>query len=309
MTRALGIVALLLVAALAGCIENMSDLKDRVQGSNTDTVQPPVDANATLKNATKKSALAPVARMDIYGAGGVKMYEADFTAVDAEFKDATPVAGDKLRFVGSGSEVLDKNATLSGYDWAFGDGKTAKGSTVEHAFETPAGGVFQVVLTVTDSKGRTDTQKIKLAVMPSARVVVNESAEGSIDAPLPKLPSPVGDAQPTSNSQSFPFSIVGKVDGKDVKHLTTTVTVTGTSPGAADLDLAILDSEGTVVATSTAGGTTETITLEGLEPMDLTAVVTLSTGAQATFTLAFDSVYEPVNHDVLGYLGGGAHHG
>lgn len=303
MTRAIGLVALLVVAALAGCIENMSDLKDRLQGSDADVLPDDKKLNDTLNATDPKKKLpvagAPVARMAIYETGAAKLYEADFVAADAEWKDTMLPGGKQLSFTASGSDA--SNATITSYDWTFGDGKTAKGSTATHTYAA-TGGVFVVVLKVTDSKGRSDLQTLKLAVMPAA-VVVSETKEGSIDSPL-GLPDPA----PVKNTAAVPFSIVGSMDGNDVTHVATTLTLTAGNQQAIDLNLRVVNSTGEEVAASAGSGANEVILLEGLSPEDLTAIVSLDTGVQGAWKLLIETTYQPLNPDVEAYFGGAGGH-
>lgn len=53
------------------------------------------------------------------------------------------------------STSSDPDGTLASYTWAFGDGSTATGAKPSHPFAT--GGSYNVVLTVTDDKGATDS--------------------------------------------------------------------------------------------------------------------------------------------------------
>jgi PKD repeat protein len=60
-------------------------------------------------------------------------------------------AGLVCTFDASGS--TDKDGTVTGYAWDFGDGATATGRTVTHAF--PSAGTRSVTLTVTDDQQAT----------------------------------------------------------------------------------------------------------------------------------------------------------
>lgn len=53
------------------------------------------------------------------------------------------------------SESYDYDGEIISYDWDFGDGQTAQGVTVEHAFQTDS--IFNVKLTLTDNDGKTST--------------------------------------------------------------------------------------------------------------------------------------------------------
>ena len=61
-----------------------------------------------------------------------------------------PPTHQPVRFNAAGS--YDPDGEIVSYAWDFGDGATAQGMAVEHAFETP-GLSYRVVLTVTDDSG------------------------------------------------------------------------------------------------------------------------------------------------------------
>ena len=74
------------------------------------------------------------------------------------------------------------NAEITGYEWTFGDGATANGAVVQHAYETT--GSYEVTLTVTDAAGNTDSATTTVdvtaadanATAPTAELDVPESA-------------------------------------------------------------------------------------------------------------------------------------
>lgn len=78
-------------------------------------------------------------------------------AVPSVGDDAT--AGDPVTFDASDST---DNAYLDSYAWDFGDGTTAEGATVAHAYAAP--GDYAVTLTVTDASGNVDTATITVSV-------------------------------------------------------------------------------------------------------------------------------------------------
>jgi PKD repeat protein len=54
-----------------------------------------------------------------------------------------------------GSASIDPDGTIVAYDWDFGDGLISSGATPSHAYS--ADGVYNVILTVTDDSGATDS--------------------------------------------------------------------------------------------------------------------------------------------------------
>ena len=71
-----------------------------------------------------------------------------------------PTPGERVTFDASGSS--DPDGSVDSYEWFFGDGTTATGQTVEHAYE--ASDNYTVSLTVTDNDGATDTTTRRIAV-------------------------------------------------------------------------------------------------------------------------------------------------
>lgn len=294
-TRALIAIALL-VAPLAGCIENMSDLRERISGSSTE-VQPPM--NETLKNATKNATkkVLPVARIDLFEKGGAKVFGSDFVAADAKI-ETTILGGKELSFVGSQSEALAPGAAIASHEWTFGDGASAKGSTVSHAY-AETGGVFKVALKVTDSKGNVDTQRLELAVMP-VLVVTNETLKGQIAAGFQGL-NP-GDQGLDRATHTFTIVAMGD-DGRAYDHVGTLVRLSG-GQTAVDVTMTITDAAG-----ETLGSGTE-IALEGLPAAEYTITVVLNAGAQADYSILVETSYQPQHPAVTAFFGGeGGEHG
>lgn len=91
--------------------------------------------------------------------------------------DATPttaLVGEEITFDGSGSFSTSEAAIVK-WEWDFRDGQTGSGETVTHAFA--AAGTYDVVLTVTDADGLTDSDVVRVQVSVA-------------DAPPPPPPPP-----------------------------------------------------------------------------------------------------------------------
>jgi len=80
--------------------------------------------------------------------------------------------GEKIRFDGSASDPGDGN--IKSYIWDFGDGGTAKGVTVDHAYQEAK--EYPVTLTITDNAKPRNTS--------------TESTTATIEDPAPRPPPP-----------------------------------------------------------------------------------------------------------------------
>ena len=89
---------------------------------------------------------------------------ADFT-----FNPSAPRSGQLVTFDASGTQAAT-GRTIVSYSWSFGDGGSGSGQTVQHAFVLPPGSTtaqtFNVLLTVTDSAGRTNSVTKAITVNP-----------------------------------------------------------------------------------------------------------------------------------------------
>src|SRR5207249_1147243 len=95
--------------------------------------------------AGRKSALAT--QTITVGSGNPS---ADFT-----FNPSAPRSGQNVTFDGSPSQAFG-GRTIVSWSWSFGDGGSGSGQVVTHSFTTGATPTtFNVLLTVTDSAGRT----------------------------------------------------------------------------------------------------------------------------------------------------------
>jgi len=63
----------------------------------------------------------------------------------------------------SGAASSDTDGTIIDYDWSFGDGQTASGSTANHAYASA--GDYTVVLTVTDNAGGQSNTTVEVTVV------------------------------------------------------------------------------------------------------------------------------------------------
>lgn len=177
------VLALALSLALAGCIQNMGDLKGRlsgdadepVQAATTDDATTPPTVETPVANATPKK--APVARMSLFAASGALVYKSTFQADDpAEIVFVEEKS--KLNAIAGDSETLEKGATLSSYAWTL-NGK-AISSEAKATVEVGEAGLYTLVLTVTDSNQQTDVHTVKLGVAPKPYDVVTELMTGAV---------------------------------------------------------------------------------------------------------------------------------
>ncbi|RQG99207.1 glycosyl hydrolase family 18 protein [Natrarchaeobius oligotrophus] len=71
---------------------------------------------------------------------------------------AVPEPGEDVEF-----DASESDGEIESYEWEFGDGETADGEVVEHAFDDD--GEYEVELTVEDDDGETDTATEELSVV------------------------------------------------------------------------------------------------------------------------------------------------
>ncbi|HLE96315.1 MAG TPA: hypothetical protein VI997_03010 [Candidatus Thermoplasmatota archaeon] len=343
----------LLALPLAGCVENMQDLKDKVTGETVEsssladaTGQLPKADVKTVANTTA-NAKAPVARVSIYAEGGALVFKSSFAATETSVPTILQ-GGASITFTGSDSEAVDTRATLKEYVWTVTPTKAAMsaasssgsdegghahaddpglpplgsrdaghdhgdaaataagamtmtGVSVQHAFPAE-GGVFVVSLVVKDSLGASDAQSLVVGVNP-AKVTKSVTYKDTVSAghgyTLPDgLP-----AEPDRKMHSF--NISGSIDDLPAKAEKAVLTLTGTSPGAVDLDLSALNPAGEDAGASQTGSSSaESLEITGLVAGDWTAVVSANVGAAADYELVIDVTYQPENPDVTALFGG-----
>ena len=83
---------------------------------------------------------------------------ADFT-----FNPSAPRVGQQVTFDGSASQAAP-GRTITTFSWSFGDGASGSGQTINHVFASA--GTFNVILTVTDSAGRSNSTTRSVVVTP-----------------------------------------------------------------------------------------------------------------------------------------------
>lgn len=96
---------------------------------------------------------------------------------------SSPVVGQAINLNASTSRPAP-GRTIRSYDWNFGDGSSASGVQVTHAYA--AAGVYTVILTVTDDAGRTAT-----ATQPVSVATGNPTADFTFSPSSPTTLTPV----------------------------------------------------------------------------------------------------------------------
>ncbi|MBA7671773.1 hypothetical protein ES703_79936 [subsurface metagenome] len=167
--------------------------------------------------------------------------------------DQTAVVDEVVTFDGSGS--YDVDGTIIAYAWDFGDGSTGTGVNPTHGYGTVE--TYNVVLTVTDNDGLTDTDEVIVTV---TEVAANVMHVASIDMSV---------ATRTAGRNIFTSGIatVTVVDANGVP--VEGVTVYGQWSGlTSDSDSGITDASGEVALTSDRvknGSCIFTFTIDNLE--------------------------------------------
>jgi hypothetical protein len=159
---------------------------------NSEALPSDLSANATITAGTGCS------EFEYWAAGAVN---AAPTAV-ASANPKTAAAGETVTFSAAGSfDDVDAPEDLT-YEWAFGDGETAAGATVTHAYV--AKGTYQATLTVTDLGGLSDTDTVTVTVTgPDLRVTDVTAPSGKLKGGRPvTVTATVHNAGPGSSPSS-----------------------------------------------------------------------------------------------------------
>lgn len=85
----------------------------------------------------------------------------------AVFSPSAPLPGQTVNFNAAASTAAAGRSIVK-YEWSFGDGTSASGMQVSHAYSTP--GTYAVTLVVTDDIGRTGTTTVSVPVGAAAPV-------------------------------------------------------------------------------------------------------------------------------------------
>lgn len=174
MRNSIIVIALALALAFAGCIQNMGDLKDRLGATKEEPLESAEETAAptppTLPvNETPPA--PPVARISVFGPNGALLYKSSFTAEDpAEIVFVEE--NTRLTVNAADSAAVERGATVTAYAWTL-NGKAIEGGR-STSVEVGAPALYLLTLTVTDSKGSSDAQTLKLGVAPPPFEVVTE---------------------------------------------------------------------------------------------------------------------------------------
>src|SRR5438094_317109 len=147
--------------------------------------------------------------------------------------DQFPQTMTTVRF--DGGDSFDPHDTINAYAWTFGDGGSASGSVVSHAYTTP--GTYCVMLTVTDSRGRraSDTALVSVA---KRSLVANAGPDQTASVGSAVSFSGSGsDLGGTVVSYSWDFGDGTSATGATVSHIYT-------APGSYTATLTVMDDRG-----------------------------------------------------------------
>ena len=156
---------------------------------------------------------------------------------------ANPTSGvAPLEVTFNASSSSDSDGSIISYAWDFKDGETGNGETISHTFSSI--GSYNVLLTVTDNDGATDTTTKTITV--TAPITTNQSPTASFTATPTSGTAPLAVSFNASSSSDSDGSITSYAwDFKDGNTGTgQTINHTFSSAGSYNVLLTVTDDEG-----------------------------------------------------------------
>jgi len=172
----------------------------------------------------------------------------------------------------NGLRSVDSGGTITSYAWMFGDGGSASGMAVSHAYAVP--GAYNATLTVTDSRGMraSDTATVQVANRPP---VANAGSDQTQAPGSPVTFNGAGSSDPDGTITAYAWSF-----GDGASATGSTVTHSYAAAGTYTATLAVTDNRG-------ARGTDTAL-----------VTVTASTGSPQTWAKRFGSAGTDVGNGV-----------
>ncbi len=250
-----------------------------------------------IQTATK----VPVARTRIFDETGLEVFQSSFVADSPE----KPVIGNAgvLTLSASPSAAVKKGASIANYTWEIGGGLSLKAYGITARPEFPiSGGNFTVRLTVVDSQGLSDSQTVKLALKPGTRSMTlnfTGSASG-----LTAGTSTVG-----GNIQEHKFAVaVDQLNGS-AAQLVRVAGVLGASSSVPvnELNVELLDANGTSVASTSAAGSQDSFDVEAPDSVaggEWTLRVSPGRAYESAYTVRLTLTWKGVNPGIEAFLKG-----
>ncbi len=160
--------------------------------------------------------------------GAPELQRVPTATIDASSTRVVP--DEPVTFDATGSE--DPDGTIRRHDWAFDDGATATGATVEHAF--PSAGTYDVTLRVTDDDGVAETATQRIVVGDDAAACGEQrettTKTGRIDT------GGGSEAYTYATETADPCSVEVELAGDGTADLDLYLTLDGRRPSEADHD-------------------------------------------------------------------------
>ena len=155
-----------------------------------------------------------------------------------------------VSFNGTGSTAAAP-ATIASYAWSFGDGSSATGASASHSFTSA--GTYTTTLTVTDSKGLTNSASTPIVVTTALEATTNKTPTAVITATPASGAAPLVVSFDASGSADTDGSIATYVWNFGDGSTATGKTVTHTYNTAASYSatLKVTDNQGATASTST----------------------------------------------------------